>query len=206
MRSLTKRGLIPVKNAYIYPAVEREGVIDPIDYADPISSVRSPYIVSLESVVRHFSTSPERIRILDGFLRYREALHTAGVEQGFQWLDGSFLEDKETLKGEPPDDIDVVTLYHLPAGISQADLVASNPLVFGGDVGACKAQFHVDAYPIRLDAPPDRVVRNVSYWYGLFSHRRQTYEWKGILQVDLAFGEDAVARAALLTLSGGNTP
>lgn len=35
--------------------------------------------------------------MLDGLLRKRAALHAAGLIQGFQWLDGSFLEHVENI-------------------------------------------------------------------------------------------------------------
>ncbi len=70
---------------------------------------RSPYIVSLPQIVERFATSPQRIRILRGFMAYRTELKARSISSGFQWLDGSFLEDKESLLGESPNDVDVVT-------------------------------------------------------------------------------------------------
>lgn len=188
------------------PPWNAQGVLDPIDYTDPTSLVRSPYIVSLETFVRHFSTSPERIRILDGFLRYRDALHDAGVELGYQWLDGSFLENKEQLKGLPPGDIDVLTFYHAPNGVNPVELFNRDPLIFGPDRKAIKAKFSVDAFLLPFDISPESLMDNTCYLFSLFSHRRDTYEWKGILQVDLSSGEDGAANAAMPSLLGGATP
>ena len=53
--------------------------------------------------------------ILDGFLRFRELLTQAGFVSGFQWVDGSFLENVEMLENRPPNDLDVVTFY-IPPG------------------------------------------------------------------------------------------
>jgi hypothetical protein len=64
----------------------------------------------MSDVVLRFGNSPERIAILDGLLSYRLALTTAGMVDGFQWLDGSFTEDVETLQRRSPNDIDVVTI------------------------------------------------------------------------------------------------
>ena len=33
-------------------------------------------------------------------------------------------------------------------------------------------------------------VRQVSYWYSLWSHQRETFAWKGFIQLDLAPGAD----------------
>ncbi len=183
-----------------------QGVIDPIDFANPPSAIRSPYIVSLETVVRHFSTSPERIQILDGLLRYRDALHTAGIEQGFQWLNGSFLENKEQNQGAPPNDIDVLTLFVPPSGISLNELFARDPVIFGRARNAVKAKFLVDGFLVQFGQNPTSLMENACYFFSLFSHKKTTYQWKGILQVDLSSGEDAAANAAMPSLLGGATP
>jgi hypothetical protein len=70
----------------------------------------------LISFVDRFSSSPERIAILHSLLQFREELYKSGITSGFQWLDGSFMENIETLESRPPNDMDVVTFYHLPIG------------------------------------------------------------------------------------------
>ncbi|MCL2004836.1 MAG: hypothetical protein FWG73_01615 [Planctomycetaceae bacterium] len=72
---------------------------------------RSPYRIGLSEFVDYFSYSKQRIEILDGFLRFREGLHKSGLSSGFQWLNGSFLENIEDLESRHPNDIDVVTFY-----------------------------------------------------------------------------------------------
>jgi len=76
---------------------------------------RSPYVVGLLDVVERFATTPERIRILDGLLRFRADLHQTGIVSGFQWLDGSFMEQVEILEHRPPRDLDVVNFLDLTA-------------------------------------------------------------------------------------------
>src|SRR5437868_13267322 len=95
------------------PAWTAEGVLPPIAVAEPTSTLRSPYVVRLSKVVLSFGTNPERRAILEGLIEYRAALHAAGLVRGFQWLDGSFLEQVELLESRPPNDIDVVTFYRL---------------------------------------------------------------------------------------------
>ncbi|MDA1231040.1 MAG: hypothetical protein O2856_09720 [Planctomycetota bacterium] len=46
---------------------------------------------------------------------------------GFQWLDGSFLEDIELGDGRPPRDLDVVTVYWGYDLAFQAALVSKSP-------------------------------------------------------------------------------
>lgn len=195
-----------------FPDWNNRGIIPPIP-ADPrfaTGQPRSPYPVSLLEVVQRFSTSTKRVAILRGFLRYRTALHRAGLTKGFQWLDGSFLENKEVMIGQTPGDIDVATFFYLPTGTSQADLLSRDALAFGSDGLARKNAFYVDAYLIPLDTPTEipieDLVWNSHYWYGVFSHSRRNFLWKGFLQINLASGEDAAAAAFLATLSGGATP
>jgi hypothetical protein len=107
---------------------------------------------------------------------------------GFQWLDGSFLEDVETLEHRPPRDIDVVTFLHTPANVepSTTDLAVLNP-------AAAKQQFRVDAYLVELDEiTPEHLVSQSTYWYSMWSHRRNQ-AWKGYLQIDLAATDDEQA-------------
>ena len=85
---------------------------------------RSPYCVSLREVVEEFASSPKRIAILKELLDYRAALHQLGLISGFQWLDGSFMEDVETQESRSPNDVDVVTYFSLPSGETQATLFA----------------------------------------------------------------------------------
>lgn len=85
---------------------------------NPTSVERSPYRVMLTDVVVHFATSSERRQILRGWLGYRAALHGMGLTDGFQWLDGSFLEQVETPESRPPQDMDVVTFLNPPASFA----------------------------------------------------------------------------------------
>ncbi len=71
-----------------------------------------------------FSTSSARCKILEGLLDYRQAMHRIGLVSGFQWLDGSFLEDVETIEKREPRDIDVVTFFHTPNPLSITDAEA----------------------------------------------------------------------------------
>src|SRR5690606_3604995 len=68
----------------------------------------SPYEVSATEVVTTFGTTQNRQDILRKWLQHRASLRAAGVVRGFQWLDGSFLEQKE------PNDLDTVSLIYRP--------------------------------------------------------------------------------------------
>ena len=186
-------------NQTAIPDWNLQGIIPPINSQRPTDISRSPYIVSLSEFALRFGQSAERRVVLDGLLRYRTALHDAGLIQGFQWLDGSFLENIEALEARPPNDIDVVTFYDLPVGKSQMDL-----MLHAGDIFPTtrdgklrlKSAFHVDAYLEHLGKPPSYLIKKSAYWYSMWSHRRNQV-WKGFVQIDLAPAEDAATHAAL---------
>lgn len=54
----------------------------------------------------------------------------------------------------------------------------------------CKANFSCDAYFLDLDVGPGLVSEQSAYWFGLFSHQRDTFRWKGLVQVDLQCDDD----------------
>jgi len=175
------------------PPWNTSSVLPPVRPGHPGSSraVRSPYAVSLSQVVERFASSPERIAILHGLLAYREALGQRGIGEGFQWLDGSFMENKEALESAPPNDVDVVTFFPVPKGETQETLLPRIVDLF--DITRTKAQYHVDAYPCILDGSMKCAnVKDVSYWYSMWSHRRNGL-WKGFLEVRLSQTEDLAA-------------
>lgn len=181
------------------PAWTADGVLPPINSAQPVSVERSPYIVSLTDYVLRFSDTPERRAVLDGLLRYRAALHAVGLVSGFQWLDGSFVEDVERIEGRAPRDIDIVTFYRLPPGRTQKEIGNAAPSLFFDHTGV-KATYFVDGYSVDLGMEAEQLTKKTAYWYSIWSHRR-TQLWKGFVQVDLAPVEDATAAATLAGLS-----
>ncbi|WP_068868134.1 DUF6932 family protein [Prosthecochloris sp. CIB 2401] len=177
------------------------GVLPPVRPEAPGSSPeRSPYRVPLTAFVDRFATSPERMAILDSFLRFREKLNELGIISGFQWLDGSFLEQIERLENRQPRDMDVVTFFTMPTGETQHSLLAKSAQLF--DQKYLKENFAVDGYFSVLGQPVDaRQVQSISYWYSMWSHRRDGL-WKGFVQIDLDPSQNAEARA-VLNISGG---
>lgn len=184
------------------PAWTPRGFLPPVDSVQATSAERSPYHVKLLDVIMRFATSPERCKILKGFLDYRGALHGMGLSQGFQWLDGSFAEHVELLELRAPKDIDVVSFVHIPLNFSPS---AAHLDVLDHD--HAKATFLVDSYFVEINLlPPDNLVKQSTYWYSMWSHRRNQ-DWKGYLQLDLSPAEDAATNAWLNTqMAGGSTP
>jgi len=161
---------------------------------DATDETRSPYGATMEELVSRFATSIERRDILSGLLTYRAALREKlGVTSGIQWLDGSFVEDVERSEGRPPADIDVLTIATFPP--ASALTAGQRELL---DSKHTKSRYRCDAYPLDLSRVKsvDLVLARVTYWFGLFGHRRDEL-WKGMLSVSLDAADDERARRLL---------
>ena len=127
------------------PDWDWNGLIPPIRPGTPEEEetapfTRSPYEAELEQLVDRFLVSPERAMLIGGFLDYRAALHQIGITKGFQWVNGSFVEEVEDWEENPhaPNDIDVVTFYY-PSDAEEWDVMA---LFYPNET---KSRFNVDA-------------------------------------------------------------
>ena len=77
----------------ILPAWDASGMLPPImPGVSDGSPARSPYSIDVCRFVERFATTPERKDILQGFLQYRSLLYEQAITEGFQWVDGGFLE------------------------------------------------------------------------------------------------------------------
>lgn len=186
------------------PDFTHSGVLPPFTSSDPTDpNGISPYKITLAELATKFLTSEIRKNILIGFLSYRTELKKLGFVQGFQWIDGSFVEDIEKNQQRPPNDIDIITFADRPASITTnqewIDFFNANQNIFNPVL--TKTNFMCDAYHVDLDLPQEYIVRQSSYWYGLFSHQRETYLWKGLLEISLADNDEEVMDAII---NGGN--
>ncbi|MCE2811819.1 MAG: hypothetical protein LW850_15650 [Planctomycetaceae bacterium] len=76
-------------------------LVVPPHLGDPTqSSELSPYPCATLELCLRFGTSPQRRKIRWQFLDFRQRLADEGLTNGFQWLDGSFLEDIEAQEGK----------------------------------------------------------------------------------------------------------
>lgn len=192
------------------PSFDRHGVIPPIRPGQQgISPDRSPYPIDLLSFCQHFGGSQPRRVILAGLIELRAELYRANKIDGFQWIDGSFTEDVETVRNQPPNDIDVVTFAPLGDELSQSQFCKEflhlvNPRL-------SKQQYKVDHYFFPTDVPfLSETAHQLAYWYSIWSHRRADNRWKGFVAVPLA-SNDAEAKAWLAQheeppLNSGGTP
>jgi hypothetical protein len=154
----------------------------------------SPYRCTMTEVCERFATSEQRITILRGLLGLRMELWSLNL-RGFQWMDGSFVEDVEVQESRPPGDIDVVTFFGATDnGASFRERLQKDPSLL--ERRHVKATYHTDHFWLPLGSDPVALVEHTKYWYGLFSHRRDR-TWKGMLQVDLSEPDDLAARKIL---------
>lgn len=176
------------------PAFNASGVLPPFIGDNPTGyGGVSPYVCQMSELQARFAHTPERRAVLNGLLGYRRALRVAGISQGYQFVDGSFVEDCEQLRGRPPADIDVITFAYLSASTADEKraVMAAHPSIFDPEVA--KNTFSCHAFFQDLGIPGHALVKPTCYWFGLFSHQRVTALWKGILVVPLQSDDDAVA-------------
>ena len=190
------------------PAWTISGVLPPYLGDARFSLNMAPYPTTLPNVVDRFAHTIRRIDILDGLLSYRQALASIGIVDGFQWLNGSILEDIEVLENRDPNDIDIVTFFRRPVGardpIAWGHFFNINQSLFSAQ--ANKALYMCDTQYIDLDASTEDVANLTRFWFGLFSHRRNDL-WKGMLTIPLAISpDDALSQASLVVKRTAATP
>lgn len=179
------------------PAFSIDGVVPPFVGPQGPGDDRhfmTPYEVTSLDVVTRFATTPNRREILRLWLEHRAALRSLDLHRGFQWLDGSFVEDRE------PNDLDVVTFLHRPAGRSDpaafVQMFKDHPQLFSRR--GTRPNYRLDAFFVDLDATIERTIDSAIYWLGLFSHRRVDSLWKGMLSVPLSCPTDGEATQSLI--------
>nr|WP_299379756.1 hypothetical protein [uncultured Halomonas sp.] len=190
------------------PAWDSRGVLPPIHpEAEGHSSHRSPYKSTLPAFIERFATTRPRIALLDKLLNYRSDLHAAGIVKGFQWINGSFVQDVELLESRPPNDIDIVTHFYVPDGHTQQTIATAYPYLITPPL--VKQTYGMDAYPNVLGGEANAYfAKRITYWYSMWSHRKIDNAWKGFVEIDLSALGDAPARDALRdasdSLEGGS--
>lgn len=142
---------------------------------------QSPYRATMAEVTARFATSERRRTLCAAFLRLRGALRAAGLSGAVQWVDGSFVDRTP----REPNDIDVITLLPRPM-TSFHDANHLERLMSLSDRERVKAEYLCDHFFVEIDpAAPIYSARLLAYWYGLFSHQRETFTWRGLVEVAL---------------------
>lgn len=162
------------------PDFDHNNVLPP-HLNNPTSSVDlSPYPCTIEELCHKFSTSKERVQILKNLIAFRERMTQFGVVNGFQWLDGSFLENIEVSQRRAPRDLDIVTFYGGLSQQHQSNIMTNFPEFACSTLS--KSNFLLDHYAVDYSYDPNVTVEYTRYWVQLFSHNRMGI-WKGMLQL-----------------------
>jgi hypothetical protein len=179
------------------PKFDHNHVIPPHLGNPALPSDISPYKCSSLELCQEFSTSSQRINILKGLLAFRQELSNCGLTNGFQWLDGSFLENVEIREQRSPNDLDLITVYWGYDIKFQQNLMQNFPQF--ADSNLSKQTYSLDHYPFDAGYTPIATIEQSKYWVQLFSHNRDAV-WKGMLQIELnTTNEDAQALQHLNT-------
>ena len=109
------------------------------------------------------------------------------MTRGYQWLDGSFLENIEARENRPPEDLDLLTIYWGYDVTFQERFGLEFPEFY--DHNLSKKNFQLDHYPVDVGYSLNLTVELVRYWIQLFSHNREAV-WKGMIRVDLDTPEE----------------
>ena len=196
----------PAIHRTMIPNFNHSHVLPPFLGNSPSQAAQaSPYATTASELVARLGHTPQRCVLLKGLFAYRQALIDLGFSHGFQWLDGSFVENIEGHESRAPNDVDVVTFANTPSGLDAAQvltLTQAHPNVF--EPARTKQHFGCDAYLVRLDGSPERLVSRAAYYQGLFSHRRSDNLWKGMLMLPLQSDDDAALLALSRSLEGGH--
>lgn len=179
------------------PDFDHNHVLPPFVGSPVVPGEGSPYDCTSLEFCRKFAFSRRRIEILKRFLDFRSQMNAHGITSGFQWVDGSFVENIEQSQGRDPNDIDIVSFVDLTG--FNLNLIASNFPEFG-DPSLSKANYLVDHYVVDYCYRPDLTVESTRYWIQLFSHNRAGH-WKGILCIPIgSTNEDSAALAYVNSL------
>jgi len=168
------------------PAFTLEGILPPFTGDPTDGTAMSSFEVTVPEFVASFALTRERVQILEGLFEFRHRIHELGITRGLQWIDDSFVERNDAIRA--PRDVDVVTFFFRPPGLEErpawAAAIDAHPEIF--EHGRVKADLRCDAYWVDLSVPaPLFHVDQTRYWFGLFSHRRASLQWKGMLQLPL---------------------
>lgn len=175
-----------------------DGVIPPFISPEQFSP-SSPYRIGIVDLIQLFSLNATRVKLLESLLDFRQKLYRIGLNSGYQWIDGSFVEDVESIRGREPRDIDLVTFYDLPAGTTtQEDLQEIEPSLFDHD--GIKSQMKLDTYWLKIAHGEKYFSNFLLYWYRLFGHQRETFAMKGYFEILLDSNADQQARAILMSV------
>lgn len=180
------------------PEFNHNFVIPPFINGDPgFSSNHSPYKSNILEFCEKFSFSKERVEILKKFVDFRIEVNKLNT-QGYQWVDGSFVEQKELSQKQPPKDIDIATfvlLHHKDS--SEVNAIFPDFL----NRKKLKEIYKVDHMLVALNGLNHfQIIEQTNFLSKLFSTSR-TGVAKGIVRIELNTPElDLQAKEFLINL------
>lgn len=188
------------------PAFDRRGMLPPFTGPDPtVSAERSPYHCSMSELCAVLGSSDHRKQLLKNLIAYRALIASGGYTNGLQFVDGSFVEDIERTEARNPKDIDVFSILLPPIQYrDNPEAWRAECLPFWEseivDNAKNKGRYSIDCYALLPNFTDIASFMERSlYWYGLFSHKRLTHDWKGFIALPLNPADD---QAALVSLGG----
>jgi len=181
------------------PDFDHNNVIPPYIGSPTRINCSSPYKCNILEMCQRFANTTTRVELLESLIMFRLKISQLMIPIGFQWIDGSFVEDIETLENRDPNDIDVVSFIGYDKHTNVKDLKTQISQNFPEflDSQLSKRSFSIDHYVVELNTHPLNLVDNVKYWIQLFTHNRNQV-WKGIIQIDL--NTDSLDQQALVFL------
>ena len=155
----------------------------------------SPFRATTLELCQKFGTTPERRNILRGYLQMRARLSDLQVVDGFQWVDGHFLEDYEKRTRKSPEHIRVVTFCRTSPLIADPNYARLfEPLK---TISATRAAFNVDHNLIPLTWPAQDIIEATRFYSAMLSHSDNGV-WKGYVRINLNTPQDDTAAQELL--------
>ncbi len=164
------------------------GVLPALNGNPVTSSPTSPYQATSLELCETFGGTKPRRKILHGFLQFRERLRRFGINEGFQWIDGPFVEENNG-RGNP-ERIHVVTFCRYPNNITSEGIETA-----GLTDERLRAHLFIDHNWVSLGWAAPKLIEHTRFHYGELSHQMETRLWKGLLRIELdTWSEDTAAK------------
>ena len=172
----------------------RNGVLPPHHGSrngGPVSKADlSPFPATTLELCQRFSDTPERRVILRGFLHLRQRLADLQIVDGFQWVDGHFLEDYEKRTRRAPEHICVVTFCRTSPILADPNYARLfQPLT---SRLVTRSTFCVNHNLIPLHWPAHDIIEATRMQSAMLSHSDDGV-WKGYVRIALNTPEDDTA-------------
>ena len=166
------------------PPFDHNNVLPPYFGEETNRNTWSPYHCTIFDFCQRFNTSATRSELLLKLIDFRLGIVKNGLQNGFQWIGGSFVTNKEAIdtRAPNPSDIDLVTLFY---GTDET-FFNTFDLVFPSfaDAALAKNKFNLDHYFIPIDYLGTDAIDDILYWVQFFTTSKLGVR-KGIIKLEL---------------------